>query len=339
MAQSDDLSRDMALWIIRLNVDDAKERQAALEEFEQWKLQHQSHLDLAEWNQLQSFSEEVQQYASLHQLSAETVHEALETQQQVHQQTSRVFGQSILGLIMVVMLGYFSYAYFPYVHFSSAYGTYQYYFADLKTAVAETRTIRLEDGSQLVLGAKSAVNIDFNQQRRSIELLEGEIYIDVAKDLQRPLIVESEQAQFKALGTRFLVQQYPTHTQLDMLHSRVEVQQLQTAERLAVIQQGQRISIDATGQMQRSAIEENQTQIAWQQGQIIAENLALSDLLHQLNLHSDAYLFYRTADLKALKINGIIDRHQDIEATLMLIAQKHPQLKIKKLSTHIFILY
>ena len=61
--------------------------------------------------------------------------------------------------------------------------------SDVQTATAETRSLSLEDGSQIVVGADSAVARDFSGGRRQIALLRGEAWFKIARDAARPFIV------------------------------------------------------------------------------------------------------------------------------------------------------
>lgn len=78
--------------------------------------------------------------------------------------------------------------------------------ADYRTAVGEVRTVILADGSRLTLNTASAVDIEFDDQERIVELQSSEILIETATDpAQRPFHVTTAQGKVMALGTRFTV--------------------------------------------------------------------------------------------------------------------------------------
>lgn len=54
--------------------------------------------------------------------------------------------------------------------------------SDYHTGTAETRSLELDDGSTVTLAPESAIAMDFGQSRRSLRLLQGEAYFDVAHD-------------------------------------------------------------------------------------------------------------------------------------------------------------
>jgi len=76
---------------------------------------------------------------------------------------------------------------------------------DYATAKGERRSVRLEDGSLIVLNAASKVRVRYSRGRRDIALLRGEALFDVAKDAARPFVVRSEGLDVRAVGTSFSV--------------------------------------------------------------------------------------------------------------------------------------
>ncbi|MEG2359727.1 FecR family protein, partial [Acinetobacter sp.] len=212
---------------------------------------------------------------------------------------------------------------------------FSYYTADLKTDTGEMQSFILEDGSKITLGAKSAINLDFKSEKRQINLVQGDLYIDVAKDQNRPLIIHTPQADFKALGTRFIVHQYASSSTLSMLHSKVETRSSSASHALKVVQQGETLTADAQGLSEISALSIPSAELAWQKQQILADNLPLPDLLTRLGRYHHQYLVFNHSALSHYKVSGVINAQQDLDKTLSLLLVQHPQLKIRKISSHV----
>lgn len=77
------------------------------------------------------------------------------------------------------------------------------------TEVAEHKLITLEDGSELLLGGKSSVKINYNNSHRQVFLDMGEVLFTVAKDADRPFIVKTEETDVIAVGTQFNIRKIP----------------------------------------------------------------------------------------------------------------------------------
>ncbi|WP_353168555.1 FecR domain-containing protein [Acinetobacter sp.] len=316
------LRKDMALWIVRLNADDQEERRQAQIEFELWRSQYPEYQ--GQLDEMLSFSETMQQLSITHGISGQNVQHSMHVSQQSKTQILKLFTKVFVLCLSVGTVTYFAYHSI----------LFSYYTADLKTNTGEMQSFTLDDGSKVTLGARSAINLNFKTDQRQIDLIQGDIYIDVAKDPNRPLIIHTPQADYKALGTRFIVYQYPKHNVLNMLHSKVEATALQSNHLSKVVQQGENITAGSQGLSQISDIDIAATAFAWQKQQILANDLSLSDLLTRLGRYHHQYLIFNRASLEQYKVSGVINTQQDLEKTLALLAMQYP-LKIKKIGQYV----
>ena len=78
-----------------------------------------------------------------------------------------------------------------------------------RTQIGEMRVIPLNDGSVVTLNTNSEIVVRYSQTQRNIELLQGEALFDVAKNKQRPFIVQTGTTQVRAVGTSFSVKALP----------------------------------------------------------------------------------------------------------------------------------
>ncbi|TCM69761.1 FecR family protein [Acinetobacter calcoaceticus] len=355
----------LALWVIRLNDDNLQQRQQALDEFQLWKAQYPEHQD--QIDQMFSFADEMQQFSTLG-ISSQTVTQSLAIAQHSQNRMNRLFGK-VMGFA-VLFSGLVGLSFIGLEH-----GPFAYYRADIKTDTGEMHHLTLEDGSQLSLAAHSAVNIHFDAQQRRIDLIEGAIYLDVAKDPQRPLRVHTAQADYQALGTRFIVLQESDKSTLSMLHSQVSVTatsspstasslapaslessaapalaslessalaalesasaapEAQGTDKQTIVSQAQQISVTTQGLGQIQAINIAATEMAWQQQQIVADQMPLADVLNQLKRHHQGVLWFNAEALQAFKITGVIHADQDLDQTLSLLMQQNPQLQLHKVGS------
>lgn len=74
-----------------------------------------------------------------------------------------------------------------------------------ETGVGEMRRIALSDGSVVNLNTASAIEVRFDQQRRTVWLDGGEVLFEVAKDAERPFVVLAGDTRVVAVGTAFTV--------------------------------------------------------------------------------------------------------------------------------------
>ena len=77
---------------------------------------------------------------------------------------------------------------------------------NFQTDVGESKDILLSDKSKITLNTNSFVQVRYTQHSRVINLLRGEIHIDVAHDKTRPLSVIAGDKVIQAVGTAFNVE-------------------------------------------------------------------------------------------------------------------------------------
>jgi len=318
------IRKEIALWVIRLNCDNPTERAQVQQEFQAWQRNHPQYLPYFE--EFRDFDLEMQNLSRQQNLHGETVEQTFQAIEHEQQKVISLFNQAVFSLMAISCLGYLSFTYIP----------FSYYFADYKTATSEVKNIVLDDGSMLTLAPKSAIKVDYTTGQRRIELIQGDIYVDVAKNPARPFIVHTKQADYQALGTRFIVNQYTDTSALNMLHSRVQARANLTAQaKPLIVSEGQRIQVDAHGLGKIEVFDTQMFKTSWQMQQIQANELALPDLLNRLNAYHSGYMIFNEKELSQIKVTGIINPQQDLLGTLQLIQLQYPQLEFFQIGNYV----
>lgn len=318
------IRKEIALWVIRLNCDNPAERAQVQQEFQAWQRNHPQYLPYFE--EFRDFDLEMQNLSRQQNLHGETVEQTFQAIEHEQQKVISLFNQAVFSLMAISCLGYLSFTYIP----------FSYYFADYKTATSEVKNIVLDDGSMLTLAPKSAIKVDYTAGQRRIELIQGDIYVDVAKNPARPFIVHTKQADYQALGTRFIVNQYTDTSALNMLHSRVQARaNLTTQAKPLIVSEGQRIQVDAHGLGKIEVFDTQMFKTSWQMQQIQANELALPDLLNRLNAYHSGYMIFNEKELSQIKVTGIINPQQDLLGTLQLIQLQYPQLEFFQIGNYV----
>ncbi|MDZ5632301.1 FecR family protein [Janthinobacterium sp. GMG1] len=207
-----------------------------------------------------------------------------------------------------------------------------YLLADLRSPTGQWQTHTLADGSRLTLGSNSAVNVHFNGGERHVELVRGDILVDVAKDAQRPFIVDSGHAAIRALGTRFSVRREDGATILSMLESRVLAQVPQHPA--IVVQAGQRTRITDDGVGPITAIDAASVQDAWRAHRLVVDDLPLAEVLDELARHRPGQLHYDRAQIAGIRVAAVLPL-DDTDKALQLLIDNFPQLRIRMLTRYL----
>lgn len=186
--------------------------------------------------------------------------------------------------------------------------------ADLRTATGERRSLELPDGTRLQLNTASAVNLDFTDGRHQLALVDGEIALDGASELQ----VQTRDGRLQASGARFCVRQFDHGCLVSVARGTVRLEPVQGMP--VTLQAGQRAGLGASAVGRVEAFDTRQPD--WQQGVLIVENRGLGAVLRELDRYRPGVLRWDPA-LETLAVTGTF-RLEDTDKALALLAASLP---------------
>ena len=136
----------------------------------------------------------------------------------------------------------------------------------------------LSDGSQLLLDARSRVNLDFTPAYRQVRLLDGAVTVSVAPDARRPFLVQTAEGTVRALGTRYMVRQQAQRTVVVVHEHEVEVETMSGAH--GTVRAGTGARFDALRMDTPRA--ELMAEAAWEAGWIDVRGRPLAEVIAAL---------------------------------------------------------
>ena len=185
--------------------------------------------------------------------------------------------------------------------------------ADIRTGTGERRAVTLDDGSELLLNAQSAADIQFDPQRRLIRLREGELLAKVASDRIRPFLIQTDQTRLRTYGNRFLVREREGLGQVVALNGAVEIDG-QNGERLQLAA-GHEVHYDRAGFGPVQASSSGAT--AWVDGFLQVRDRPLAEVIDALRPYHNGVLRLDPS-VAGLRVSGLyrLDNPQQILDTL-----------------------
>ena len=185
--------------------------------------------------------------------------------------------------------------------------------ADIRTGTGERRAVTLDDGSESLLNAQSAADIQFNPQRRLVRLREGELLAKVASDRIRPFLIQTDQTRLRAYGNRFLVRERAGLGQVVALNGAVEIDG-QNGERLQLAA-GHEVHYDRAGFGPVQASSSGAT--AWVDGFLQVRDRPLAEVIDALRPYHNGVLRLDPS-VAGLRVSGLyrLDNPQQILDTL-----------------------
>lgn len=314
----DAIAEQAARWVVRLSSDDAAEREVAQRELAAWMRQSPAHEAAVRGMRL--VVDRMQDLRGAAAPAAAPARAGFEAAfaHVGKRRTSRMLF-AIGAALIVAAAGWMTLQVYPAA----------YLMADVRSVTGEWRVQSLEDGSRVTLAGDSAVNLRFDRQRRELELVQGQVLIEVAKDALRPFVVRTREARLTALGTRFAVDRHDGVTKLAMIESRVRVEAAGAAPtRALVVQAGQRVAVSAQGVGPIAAVDPGQVEDAWKFHQLAVRDQPLADVLDQLNRHRPGRIFYDEAVLAGIRMTVVLPL-DDTDRALRLLAESVPGLTLR----------
>lgn len=188
--------------------------------------------------------------------------------------------------------------------------------ADARTGSAETVSLRLYNGTEVLLNARTTVRQEVYQGRLRLWLLEGEILLTSHRFAARdgnmmPLEVITREGIITPIGTRFSVQQQAGQTRVAVHEGEVKVGGAPVAFHLLA---GEAAVLQADGYRLEPVVAGED---AWRHGLIVANRMPLGQFVARLN-HYHAGLIQCTAAVAALEVSGTypLDRLDEVLAAL-----------------------
>jgi transmembrane sensor len=193
--------------------------------------------------------------------------------------------------------------------------------ADQRTGTGERKEILLADGSQVQLDSQSALDIRFDGHQRLVELLQGEMWVQVAKDANRPFVVKTDQGTATALGTQYLVKRNDNGaTTVTVIESVVAVKG--KGADVVKVRAGQKTQL-RDGQVQPSQPIGNDDPAAWTRGVLKVNDRPLSEVLDALARYRRGLVRFDEGQLQGLRVSGVF-RLDDTDAALATLADNLP---------------
>ena len=141
------------------------------------------------------------------------------------------------------------------------------------STLADTRTIKLPDGTEVTLNHFSSLTYPekFKGEHREVNL-KGEAYFEVTKNRKHSFIVQTESVNVEVLGTHFNVESYPDDPEVKSNSVRIV---LKPNESAIYNKEKKSMTLEVSDRVAE--------EIAWRNGELIFTNLPLQEIARQLS--------------------------------------------------------
>ena len=204
--------------------------------------------------------------------------------------------------------------------------------ADYVTRRGEKLDVTLPDGSALTLNTETDLDVVFDGRRRTVEVLRGQAFFNVAKDPSRPFVVVAGGKQIVAVGTAFDVRLDQGRVEVQLVEGHVVVENAEAPGSVSPPARDSTESVHlnpgealvATGkQVVRTAAEDQERLLKWRDGLIEFDNTSLADAVAEFNRYSAQTITIEDPKIATLPISGVF-RTNSQRKFLEAVTSLHP---------------
>ncbi|WP_439821466.1 FecR family protein [Pseudomonas sp. HLG18] len=174
-------------------------------------------------------------------------------------------------------------------------------------ATDTVRHVTLGDGSQVELNLNTDLTFSNYKNERRVTLKKGEAFFEVSHDLSHPFIVKAAEGRIRVTGTRFNVWMYEDQVKVNLVEGSVLVtsntQLSGDGLRLGPAMQARYKHGDDMPQISQTYASD--TSLAWRNGKLVLDNLALSEALPLINRYLDKPLMLADSATGSIRVGGI----------------------------------
>jgi transmembrane sensor len=176
-----------------------------------------------------------------------------------------------------------------------------------ETQVGEIRQVPLADGSSAAINTASKIALDLRPNLRVVRLDRGEAWFKVAKNKDRPFVVQAGNVWIRAVGTAFSVRRREGGADVLVTEGVVSAWSERNAQQKIVVRAGNQAFVRSdTHIVQPSADAASiDRQLAWRVGKIDLVNESLAEAVEEFNRYNERKIVLLDDKVAAELIDGV----------------------------------
>ncbi len=172
--------------------------------------------------------------------------------------------------------------------------------------------LQLSDGTVVNLNSGSSFRypVNFKKDGQRNVFLEGEAFLDVAKDKSRPFVLNSNNLDVTVLGTQFNVSAYPEEVTTDVVLIEGAVK-MQLANRVPsdennnlILEPGYKGSFHRSNKNITSKPVNTSAYTSWMQGELVFRNMTFENILKKMERHYNVRIHNNNTQYSEKKFNA-----------------------------------
>lgn len=155
------------------------------------------------------------------------------------------------------------------------------------------QNILLPDGTTILLDAKTKANIKYFEDRREVNLDFGKALFDVAKNPNKPFIINANDIKVQVLGTNFEVRNQKNNIVIDVISGKVSIQKFENDKykELAILTQGKHLAFDKQNNKYKIKDIDVKNIASWKDGIIVFQDDNLENAIEEFKKYKNLNVF------------------------------------------------
>lgn len=187
------------------------------------------------------------------------------------------------------------------------------------TGRGEHRLVNLPDGSELIMGAMSEIDVDYSPARRGLRQLRGEVLFTVSEDPARPFIVATPAGSVRAVGTAFNINAMADVAVISVVKGVVRVELERSTPNAPgsaspgstrELSANQQISLGLGRILEEVHPASSDDVLAWRSGRFVYSGASLARVIEDVNRYADTQVKLGDREVGELLFTGAIQRTQ-----------------------------
>lgn len=211
-----------------------------------------------------------------------------------------------------------------------------------ETGIGEQRAVLLPDGSRMTLTAGTEVTVRFSEDRRAIELTQGEASFEVSQDTRRPFAVLSQGNLIQAIGTQFNVAMRPSGILVSVVEGAVSVSRSDSGRsdsrsiEALTLRAGDEVKLTGSGDIVKREKAEESSMAAWRERRLVFRADTLVDIAAEFNRYNQAPRLIVAGDAEHLpRYTGVFDAADP--RSLLAFLREDSQIALEEVGDKIII--
>lgn len=177
-----------------------------------------------------------------------------------------------------------------------------------ETPVGRPRVVALEDGTRITINGGSHLTATLGRHERRVVMADAEAVFDVAKDPDRPFLIDAGEREIRVVGTEFNVVHHKGDVAVAVRRGVVEVRPAGApgAKPLARLTKGQALSHRKGSGADTVAAVDPDAALAWTTGRLVFQGERLAEVAQTLSRYS-AQPIVVAPDARDLRVTAVLN--------------------------------